>query len=238
MVEDIARNLAPAAELGMTTAWVCNELDWAAAGSDGDYIHHIVDDLAGFLVPLCACSCASRRNPGRYDQRRRDDPRAKLTERLAPTRLEIVDESHRHAGHAGARPEGETHFAVTIVSAAFAGLTGWRGSGWFISILADELATRVHALSLTTLAPDEPGSQSDGPRGNPKSPVHRVPRWKKIPCCREFSCRGRKFSPFSIPNRDLVAVGPVSRRKSREPGEPEQRVFCRRTEKQKRRAGN
>ena len=48
--------------------------------------------------------------------------RHKLTERLAPSRLEIVDESHRHAGHAGARPEGETHFAVTIVAAAFAGL--------------------------------------------------------------------------------------------------------------------
>lgn len=50
MVEDIARNLAPAAELGMTTAWMRNGLDWAATGSDGDYIHHVVDDLAGFLA--------------------------------------------------------------------------------------------------------------------------------------------------------------------------------------------
>jgi putative hydrolase of the HAD superfamily len=50
MVEDIARNLAPAAELGMTTAWVRNGLDWAAAGADSDYIHHLVDDLAGFLA--------------------------------------------------------------------------------------------------------------------------------------------------------------------------------------------
>ena len=49
MVEDMARNLAPAAELGMTTAWMRNGLDWAAAESDRDYIHHIVDDLAGFL---------------------------------------------------------------------------------------------------------------------------------------------------------------------------------------------
>jgi putative hydrolase of the HAD superfamily len=50
MVEDIARNLAPAAELGMTTAWMRNGLDWASAESDADYIHHVVDDLAGFLT--------------------------------------------------------------------------------------------------------------------------------------------------------------------------------------------
>jgi putative hydrolase of the HAD superfamily len=49
MVEDIARNLAPAAELGMTTAWMRGELDWATAEAEADYIHHIVDDLAGFL---------------------------------------------------------------------------------------------------------------------------------------------------------------------------------------------
>jgi putative hydrolase of the HAD superfamily len=50
MVEDIARNLAPAAALGMTTAWVRNPLDWAAEEAGSDYIHHIVDDLAGFLA--------------------------------------------------------------------------------------------------------------------------------------------------------------------------------------------
>ncbi len=54
MVEDIARNLAPAAELGMTTAWLRNELDWAAADADGDYIHHVVDNLAGFLAAAAA----------------------------------------------------------------------------------------------------------------------------------------------------------------------------------------
>jgi putative hydrolase of the HAD superfamily len=50
MVEDIARNLAPAAELGMTTAWIRNGEDWAAAEADRDYIHHVVEDLAGFLT--------------------------------------------------------------------------------------------------------------------------------------------------------------------------------------------
>ena len=81
--------------------------------------------------------------------------RAKLTGRFAPTRLVILDESHRHAGHAGARPEGETHFAVTIVAAAFAGLNRVARQRLVYETLADELATRLHALSLTTLSTDE-----------------------------------------------------------------------------------
>ena len=47
--------------------------------------------------------------------------RDKLTSALNPTTLEIVDESHRHAGHAGARPGGETHFRVEVVAAVFQG---------------------------------------------------------------------------------------------------------------------
>ena len=81
--------------------------------------------------------------------------RAKLTDRFAPTRLVISDESHRHAGHDGARPEGESHFAVTIVASAFAGLNRVARQRLVYETLADELATRVHALSLTTLAADE-----------------------------------------------------------------------------------
>lgn len=81
--------------------------------------------------------------------------RRKLTEDLAPTRLDIVDESHRHAGHAGARPEGETHFSVTIVSAAFAGHSRVARQRLVYRTLAEELATHVHALSLTTLTPEE-----------------------------------------------------------------------------------
>ena len=81
--------------------------------------------------------------------------RDKLTERFAPTRLVIVDESHRHAGHQGARPEGETHFAVTIVAAGFSGLNRVARQRLVYETLADELATRIHALSLTTLAADE-----------------------------------------------------------------------------------
>jgi BolA protein len=81
--------------------------------------------------------------------------REKLTRRFAPIRLDIIDESHRHAGHAGARPEGETHFAVTVVSAAFAGQSRVARQRLVYQTLAEELATCVHALALSTLTPDE-----------------------------------------------------------------------------------
>ena len=84
-----------------------------------------------------------------------DTIRTKLTERLAPIRLDIVDESYRHAGHEGAQPGGETHFSVTIVSAAFVGQTRVARQRLVYQTLTEELATRVHALSLTTLAPNE-----------------------------------------------------------------------------------
>jgi len=86
-----------------------------------------------------------------------DTIRCKLIERFAPVRLDVLDESHRHAGHAGARPEGETHFAVTIVSAAFAGQNRVARQRLIYQTLSEELATRVHALSLTTLTPEEDG---------------------------------------------------------------------------------
>jgi len=53
MIEDMAKNLVPAAALGMTTAWVRNPVDWAAAGSGGDHIHHVVDNLGRFLTDAC-----------------------------------------------------------------------------------------------------------------------------------------------------------------------------------------
>jgi BolA protein len=83
----------------------------------------------------------------------------KLTERFAPSRLEIVDDSHRHVGHAGhpggAGQGGETHFSVTLVSVVFAGMGRVARQRLVYETLADELAGGVHALSLITLAPDE-----------------------------------------------------------------------------------
>jgi BolA family transcriptional regulator, general stress-responsive regulator len=84
-----------------------------------------------------------------------DTIHSKLTDRFTPARLDVIDDSHRHAGHAGARPEGETHFTVTIVSAGFAGLSRVARQRLVYQALAEELATRVHALSLTTLTPAE-----------------------------------------------------------------------------------
>jgi BolA protein len=84
-----------------------------------------------------------------------DTIRAKLSDGLKPVRLDIVDESHRHAGHAGARPEGESHFQVSIVAAAFAGKNRVARQRLVYGLLADELKTDIHALSLTTLTPDE-----------------------------------------------------------------------------------
>ncbi|HTW36162.1 MAG TPA: BolA family protein [Rhizomicrobium sp.] len=84
-----------------------------------------------------------------------DTIRAKLTAALAPDALTIEDESAKHAGHAGARPEGETHFRVRIVSRDFEGVSRIERQRRVYGVLAEELRGRVHALALTALAPEE-----------------------------------------------------------------------------------
>jgi BolA protein len=79
----------------------------------------------------------------------------KLTSAFAPTRLEIEDDSARHAGHAGARPGGESHFSVTIVASAFAGEGKVARQRMVYRALAEELAGPLHALSVKALAPGE-----------------------------------------------------------------------------------
>jgi BolA family transcriptional regulator, general stress-responsive regulator len=83
----------------------------------------------------------------------------KLRVRFSPTRLKIVDDSGRHAGHAGARPGGETHFTIAIVSPAFAGLGRVARQRLVYETLAADFADGVHALSLSTLAPGEYGPE-------------------------------------------------------------------------------
>ncbi|MEQ9518919.1 MAG: BolA family protein [Parvibaculum sp.] len=78
-----------------------------------------------------------------------------LENALSPTRLEVKDNSHLHAGHGGARPEGETHFHVTIVADGFEGATRVARHRQVNALLADLLKTRVHALQLATLTPAE-----------------------------------------------------------------------------------
>ena len=84
-----------------------------------------------------------------------DQIRRKLTEALSPLELDVIDESARHAGHAGARPEGETHFRVRIVSPVFDGLNRVARQRRVHEILAEELNTRVHALSIDAKTPKE-----------------------------------------------------------------------------------
>jgi BolA protein len=80
----------------------------------------------------------------------------KLTAAFAPQSLEVVDESHRHEGHAGHRPGGETHFRVYIVSEAFRGKSRIERHRMINQILAGELAAGVHALAIHASAPGEP----------------------------------------------------------------------------------
>ncbi|MGD1038896.1 MAG: BolA family protein [Roseiarcus sp.] len=80
---------------------------------------------------------------------------AKLTQGLRPITLDIVDDSHRHGGHAGAREGGETHYRIHIVSESFAGKGRLERHRIVYDLLADELAAGVHALALQTLAPGE-----------------------------------------------------------------------------------
>ncbi|WOI52492.1 BolA family protein [Parvularcula sp. LCG005] len=81
--------------------------------------------------------------------------REKLEQGLSPQSVEIVDQSHLHAGHSGAPDGGESHFRVRIVSAAFDGLSRVDRQRRVNELLADELAGPVHALSLQTLTPQE-----------------------------------------------------------------------------------
>jgi len=79
----------------------------------------------------------------------------RLSEALAPTAIDVVDESHRHAGHAGARPGGETHYQVEIVSARFDGMSRIARHRLVHEIVHDEFEKGLHALSLKLLTPAE-----------------------------------------------------------------------------------
>ncbi len=79
----------------------------------------------------------------------------KLTTTFQPERLEIVDDSDKHAGHAGSSGAGETHFSVLIEAAAFRGVTRVQRQRQVYGVLAEELAGPIHALAVRALAPGE-----------------------------------------------------------------------------------
>lgn len=81
--------------------------------------------------------------------------REKLMQAFAPTRLDVVNESHLHAGHHGSPGTGESHFSVVVVSATFAGKSRLERHRLVNAALAAELAGKVHALAIKAHAPGE-----------------------------------------------------------------------------------
>ena len=92
-----------------------------------------------------------RLNPQRVER-----IRALLTEALAPQSLDVADDSHKHAGHAGARG-WQGHFGVDIVSSAFAGKLPLARHRLVYAALGDMMQTDIHALSIRARTPGEAG---------------------------------------------------------------------------------
>ncbi len=78
-----------------------------------------------------------------------------LREHFAPTILHVADDSARHAGHAGASADGETHYSLTVVSDRFTGLGRVARHRLVNDALAPEFGAGLHALALTLRAPGE-----------------------------------------------------------------------------------
>ncbi|MGH6866996.1 MAG: BolA family protein [Methyloceanibacter sp.] len=78
-----------------------------------------------------------------------------MTRAFAPEALEVVNDSHRHRGHASSPGTGESHFTIKMVSAAFAGKSRLERHRMVNRTLAEELAGKVHALAIQALAPEE-----------------------------------------------------------------------------------
>lgn len=89
-------------------------------------------------------------------EQRVDAIRAALEAALTPVSLEIEDESHRHAGHAGAA-DGRGHFRVDVVSDAFAGIGPIARHRAVYAALGDLMTTDIHALSIRARTPAEAG---------------------------------------------------------------------------------
>ena len=88
---------------------------------------------------------------------------ARIRERLAalePLELELVDESVQHAGHAGARPGGNTHWRLTIVSTRFAGQSTVARHRMVYQALRELMQNPIHALAINARAPEEPKGSS------------------------------------------------------------------------------
>jgi BolA family transcriptional regulator, general stress-responsive regulator len=99
---------------------------------------------------------AKAAGPGRLER-----IRAQLAQALPGSQLELIDDSHRHAGHAGAR-DGRGHFRLRIVSSAFAGLRPLQRHQLVYRSLDELMRTDIHALSITALTPEEAAAEAAG----------------------------------------------------------------------------
>ncbi len=79
----------------------------------------------------------------------------RLNSALVPTRIELVNDSEQHRGHAGYNPAGESHFSLAIESPAFAGKNRVERQRLVYAALGDLMRERVHALSIRAMAPGE-----------------------------------------------------------------------------------
>ena len=89
---------------------------------------------------------------------------AVLRARFAPVALAVTDDSAKHAGHAGARAGGETHYTAVVVSAAFGGQSRVARSRAVHAALETEFAGGLHALALTLRTPEEHEAARGGTR--------------------------------------------------------------------------
>ncbi|GJE74853.1 MULTISPECIES: BolA family protein [Methylorubrum] len=87
----------------------------------------------------------------------RDWIAGRVSDELAPTALEVIDESHLHAGHSGSRPEGETHFRLDVVSPAFEGKSRIERHRMVNALLDQAFQRGLHALAVRARTPAEAG---------------------------------------------------------------------------------
>lgn len=91
-----------------------------------------------------------------------DEMRARLDSAFAPVRLEIVDDSDRHRGHAGYREGGESHWRVSIEATAFEGMTRIARHRAVHAALGPDIVNRIHALELKLTIPDREERPGNG----------------------------------------------------------------------------
>ena len=127
--------------------------DLSGAPSSLDRLELAQSHVAGSDVPIDSGACHAYSNAMSMKNLITD----KLTAAFGPQSLDVVDESHLHAGHAGHRPGGESHYRVHIVSEAFRGKNRVERHRMINDALAAEIKGGVHALAIHASVPGEGG---------------------------------------------------------------------------------